>query len=110
MQHTVASSRILVECSYSSPCEVFMEDDKPWITYVIIANSGAGWLEIRTAQRQGKGCCKKLQKSVIFISENCFTNLLLPVPRSYITTVPIGVESFSLYPQLNLILKTPFFL
>lgn len=33
-------------------CEVFMENDKQWITYVIITDSEAGWLEIRTAPRQ----------------------------------------------------------
>lgn len=27
----------------SSPCEVFMENHKQWITYVITADSEAGW-------------------------------------------------------------------
>lgn len=38
----------------SSPCEIFMENGKQWITYVIIADPEAGCLEIRTAQRQRK--------------------------------------------------------
>lgn len=54
-----------------------MENDKQWITYVIIANSEAGCLEIRTAQRQRKSGYRSFKKAYIFLGENWFINFFL---------------------------------
>lgn len=84
-----------------------MENDKQWITYVFIADTGAGYLEV------GRQNCPKAEKGgykifrvINFLGENRFTNLLLLIPGPYITSyqdkvrkLSIGVENFfSFYP------------
>lgn len=90
---TLEPSR-LVECAVvplSSPCDVFMENDKQWITYVITADSDdysrfRSWRKLELAQGRKKSGYRCFKKASIFqVKTDLLPCFFLWLDHTYIT-------------------------